>query len=48
MQFRTRTACVIATDEAFVQPVILAEIFLNNALLEAGHAVRYDGGAKED
>jgi endonuclease YncB( thermonuclease family) len=25
-----------------------AELFLNNALLEAGHAVRYDGGAKEE
>jgi endonuclease YncB( thermonuclease family) len=24
------------------------EIFLNNALLENGHAVRYDGGAKEE
>ena len=22
--------------------------FLNNALLEAGHAIRYDGGAKEE
>ena len=25
-----------------------AELFLNNALLENGHAVRYDGGAKEE
>ncbi len=24
------------------------EIFLNNALLESGHAIRYDGGAKEE
>ena len=25
-----------------------AELFLNNALLEGGHAVRYEGGAKEE
>jgi hypothetical protein len=25
-----------------------APVFLNNALLENGHAVRYNGGAKEE
>lgn len=25
-----------------------SSLFLNNALLEAGHAVRYDGGTKEE
>lgn len=36
--------------EAFATPEASAKeaTFLNNALLEAGHAVRYDGGAKEE
>ena len=28
--------------------LLTAESFLNNALLESGHAIRYDGGAKEE
>ena len=31
-----------------LEPKAEEQLFLNNALLESGHAVRYDGGAKEE
>ena len=33
---------------ASLEPKVEEELFLNNALLEHGYAVRYDGGAKEE
>lgn len=45
-ELRDRSAQISQPSSLNAQPA--AEIFLNNALLEAGHAVRYDGGTKEE
>jgi endonuclease YncB( thermonuclease family) len=45
LELRDRSASQVSTLSP--QPTA-APLLLNNALLEAGHAVRYDGGAKEE